>query len=256
MHIKINMLEATANFRMRDDLSRFREFMRDFRAFQKKEDVRGANYAIKRAHEAAKAVLAKGLKLPSIYAHEISLYNLGTKAFRVPFAEPKPKPAKLDPVFLAALKAEFEASGFKIKKSLLKGKAPTQFTVAGIFTKMFSDPMIKINEDESIEVFKSVGPVMGTDSAPRKKKVFGKAKNKTERKVLLAKLVRIRDREAKRAAALPVVKGRNGTRKQPSSFLSVEAEVMRLQEERDNLVKQYDLKIQKLLDSRNPLKQK
>lgn len=46
------------------------------------------------------------------------------------------------------------------------------------------------------------------------------------------------------------------SRKQSSSFLSVEAEVMRLQKERDDLVKQYDLKIQKLLDSRNPLKQK
>lgn len=254
MQIKINVHEATAGLVMQDDLSRFRESMRDFRAFQKKEDVRGSNYAIKRAHEAAKAVLAKGNKLPATYAHEISLYNLGTKAFKVPFTEPKAKQAKLDPAFMTALKAEFEAAGFKIKKTLLKSKAPTQFTVAGIYNKLFSDPMIKINEDNSIEVFKFVGPVTGTDRSPRKKKVLGKAKNKTERKVLLAKLVRIRDREAKRAAALPVVKGRNGTRKQPSSFLSVEAEVMRLQEERDNLVKQYDLKIQKLLDSHNPLK--
>lgn len=51
-------------------------------------------------------------------------------------------------------------------------------------------------------------------------------------------------------------RGSSQPQKQPSSFLSVEAEVLRLQEERDNLVKQYDLKIQKLLDSRNPLKQK
>lgn len=197
MQIKINRIEATANLIMQDDLSRFRESMRDFRAFQKKEDVRGSNYAIKRAHEAAKAVLAKGSKLPATYAHEISLYNLGTKAFKVPFTEPKAKPAKLDPTFLAALKAEFDAAGFKIKKTLLKAKAPTEFTVAGIYTKLFSDPMIKINEDKSIEVFKYVGSAKGTDRAPRKKKVLGKAKNKTERKVLLAKLVRIRDREAK-----------------------------------------------------------
>lgn len=259
MQIKINRIEATAHLRMRTDEERFREHMRDFRAFQRKAPImgnrsanEGANDAIKRAHLVAKELLAKGRKLPSAYAHEISLYGIGAKGFKLPFA--KPPVVKQDREFLAAVKEEFAAAGFKIKSRFLKGTTVTPFVVDGVYPEPTPQPMILINPDKSIEVFRYKYPKeqRGTGSHGRKKVKIGTASNKTERKALIATLARIQVREsnAKEKANPKLVKAKK------ASSLQAQAEVKRLQDERDSLVKQYDLKIQKILDSQNPLKRK
>ena len=150
MHIKINMNTALAGLVITNPIAAFREAMRDFRAFYKKNDLSGSNSALKRAHEAAQRVLADGGKLPSTYADEVTQYGLDKKKFKEPF---------------------------KIKAA------------------------------------------------------------------------RIRKREfASKEKAAPAGKTTQRT--------AVENQIARLREERDNLVKGYEARIQKLLDSINPLKAK
>ena len=85
MHIEINMNTALAGLAITNPIAAFREAMRDFRAFYKKNDLSGSNSALKRAHEAAQRVLADGGKLPSTYADEVVRYGLDKKKFKEPF---------------------------------------------------------------------------------------------------------------------------------------------------------------------------
>lgn len=85
MHIEINMNTALAGLAITNPIAAFREAMRDFRAFYKKNDLSGSNSALKRAHEAAQRVLADGGKLPSTYADEVARYGLDKKKFKEPF---------------------------------------------------------------------------------------------------------------------------------------------------------------------------
>lgn len=95
MHIKINMNTALAGLAITNPIAAFREAMRDFRAFYKKNDLSGSNSALKRAHEAAQRVLADGGKLPSTYADEVAQYGLDKKKFKEPFKIKAVKPARI-----------------------------------------------------------------------------------------------------------------------------------------------------------------
>lgn len=249
MHIKINMNTALAGLVITTPIMAFRQAMRDFRAFYKKNDLSGSNSALKRAHEAAQRVLADGGKLPSTYADEVTQYGLDKKKFKEPFKIKAVKPAS-NKEQVAKIKAEFAEHGFKIKSALKVRFSDTPYIVSGVYASSFSDPSILIEPNGNIVVYKrKAGTGRGTDGKIRRGAIIGTAKTKAERTALLEKLARIRKREfATKEKATPAGK--------TSQRTSVENQIAQLREERDNLVKGYDARIQKLLDSINPLKAK
>ncbi len=249
MHIKINMNTALAGLVITTPVTAFREAMRDFRAFQKKNDLSGCNSALKRAHGAAQRVLAEGGKLPATYAHEVTQYGLDKKAFKVPFKIKAVKPAS-NKEQVAKIKAEFAEHGFKINSALKVRWSDTPYIVSGVYSSSFSDPSILIEPDGTITVYKrKAGNGRTLDGKIKRGAVLGVAKTKAERTALLEKLARIRKREFASKDKAPV-----GSK--TKQFLDVEAQILKLQDERDKLVKAYDERIQKLLDSRNPIKAK
>lgn len=252
MHIKINLNEAVAGLVITTPIMAFREAMRDFRAFQKKNDLSGCNSALKRAHGAAQQILSEGGKLPATYANEVTQYGLDKKTFKVPFKIKAVKPAS-NKEQVAKIKTEFAEHGFKIKSALKVRWSDTPYIVDGVYANSFSDPSILIESNGTITVYKRKGAKRGVggklDGKIRRGAVLGVAKTKAERTALLEKLARIRKREF-----APKDKAPAGSK--TKQFLDVEAQILKLQDERDKLVKAYDERIQKLLDSRNPIKAK
>ncbi len=252
MHIKINMNTALAGLEITTPITAFRQAMRDFRAFYKKNDLSGSNSALKRAHGAAQRVLADGGKLPSTYADEVTRYGLNKQKFKEPFKIKVVKPAS-NKEQVAKIKAEFAEHGFKIKSALKVRYSDTPYIVSEVYANSFSDPSILIEPDGTITVYKRKaakrGVGMKLDGKIRRGTIIGTAKTKAERTALLEKLARIRKREfGTKEKAAPAGKTTQRT--------AVENQIARLREERDNLVKGYEARIQKLLDSINPLKAK
>ena len=195
MHIKINMNTALAGLAITNPIAAFREAMRDFRAFQKKNDLSGCNSALKRAHEALQQVLAAGGVPPLTYMREVEMYGLNKKAFKAPFKVTTVKPAS-NKEQVAKIKAEFAEHGFKIKSALKVRFSDTPYIVSGVYASSFSDPSILIEPNGNIVVYKrKAGTGRGTDGKIRRGAIIGTAKTKAERTALLEKLARIRKRE-------------------------------------------------------------
>lgn len=135
-------------------------------------------------------------------------------------AAPKNVWVKAPKAVVDVVRAEFKAAGFRIKDVFRKAPgATTPYAIEGLYpSRPNAVVKIVIHPDGSIHITKAKERTARTPVNTRVKgfSTVGKAANKTERKALIAKLVRIRDKDqkavdaAKGKAAVPAHSERPG----------------------------------------------